>query len=61
MSRRCCRAESAETGLTFVLSVAGISVAVATGTLWELAVVYLIPQRIAIGVRTIIGHEPCPC
>jgi phenylacetate-CoA oxygenase/reductase PaaK subunit len=40
--------EVAETGFLFVASVTGIAVAVATGHFWMLAVVYLIPERIAV-------------
>ena len=42
--------ESAEAGAFAVLSLAGIAVAAATGALWPLAVVYLIPERIGIMV-----------
>jgi phenylacetate-CoA oxygenase/reductase PaaK subunit len=40
--------ESAEAGALLTLSLAGIAAATATGNLWMLAVVYLIPQRIGI-------------
>lgn len=41
-------AEYAETALLFTLSVTGLTVAAITGKLWMLAVVFVIPQRIAI-------------
>ena len=40
--------EVAETGVLIALSVAGLIVAVATGSLWLVLVIYLIPERIAI-------------
>jgi len=42
------RADSIETLATMVLFGAVVAVCAATGTLWELAVVYLIPQRIGL-------------
>jgi phenylacetate-CoA oxygenase/reductase PaaK subunit len=42
-------AESAEAGVLGVLTLAGIGAAAATGNLWTVALVYLIPQRIAVG------------
>ncbi|MGH3530582.1 MAG: fatty acid desaturase [Mycobacterium sp.] len=42
--------ENAETLLMLGLSVAGLTVAIVTGNLWTLAVVFLIPQRIGIFV-----------
>lgn len=41
-------AEYAETALLFTLSITGLTVAAIIGKLWMLAVVFLIPQRIAI-------------
>ena len=40
--------EVAETGVLLTASVTGLIVAIATGNLWTLAVVFLIPQRIGI-------------
>jgi fatty acid desaturase len=45
-------AEYGETAVLFTLSLAGLTVATATGNLLTLAVIYLIPQRIAI---TLLG------
>jgi ferredoxin-NADP reductase/fatty acid desaturase len=42
------RAETLEGGLVFVAGVAGIVAAVQLGVGWELAVAYLIPQRLAL-------------
>jgi phenylacetate-CoA oxygenase/reductase PaaK subunit len=44
------RAETVETGFTLLATVAAVGAATATGNLWMAAVVYLIPQRIAITV-----------
>jgi fatty acid desaturase len=43
-------AEVAETAAMLVLSAAGLTVAIVTGNLWTLAVVFLIPQRIGLTV-----------
>ena len=45
-------AEYGETAVLFTLRLAGLTVATATGNLWMLAAVFLIPQRIAI---TLLG------
>jgi ring-1,2-phenylacetyl-CoA epoxidase subunit PaaE len=42
------KVEVAETGALLLLSVTGLVVAIATGSLWMLAVIYLIPERIAV-------------
>jgi phenylacetate-CoA oxygenase/reductase PaaK subunit len=42
------RGEVAETAALLTATIAGIAIAAATGQLWILAVVYLIPQRIAV-------------
>ena len=44
------KAEVAETLALLTLSVAGLIVAIVTGNLWTLAVVFLIPQRIGLTV-----------
>jgi len=44
------RAEAAETLLMVGIFGAAATAAIATGHLWELAVIYLIPQRIGLGV-----------
>ncbi|MFD4194288.1 fatty acid desaturase [Amycolatopsis thermoflava] len=44
------RGESWETVVMVTLSLAGACAAIATGHLWELAVIYLIPQRIGLAV-----------
>ena len=46
--RRRPKAEVLETTAMFTLSTGGLIVAIATGNLWTLAVVFLIPQRIGI-------------
>jgi fatty acid desaturase len=48
--RRRPRAEVAETGALMALSVGGVAAAVATGSFWMLALVYLIPARVAMSV-----------
>jgi ring-1,2-phenylacetyl-CoA epoxidase subunit PaaE len=40
--------EVAETGALILLSTAGLAVAIATGSLWLVAVIYIIPERIAV-------------
>jgi hypothetical protein len=47
--RRCSPRELAETGAIVSVFVAGVIAAAMTGTLWTVAVVYLIPARIALG------------
>jgi ferredoxin-NADP reductase/fatty acid desaturase len=42
------KAELAETGVLLLASTAGLVTAIATGSLWMVAVIYLIPQRIAV-------------
>jgi hypothetical protein len=42
------RREVAESGVLFALSIAVITATLATGSFWLLAVIYLIPERIAI-------------
>ena len=42
------KAEVAESGVLLLASVTGIVVAIATGHFWMLAVIYLIPERIAV-------------
>jgi phenylacetate-CoA oxygenase/reductase PaaK subunit len=42
------RREVAETGVLFTLSIAVIATTLATGSFWLLAVIYLIPERIAV-------------
>jgi ring-1,2-phenylacetyl-CoA epoxidase subunit PaaE len=44
------RAEVAETAALLTATIAGIAIATATGQLWIVAVVYLIPERIAVVV-----------
>jgi fatty acid desaturase len=46
--RRRPRAELAETGALLTATIAGVTVAAATGHLWMVAVIYLIPERIAV-------------
>ncbi len=46
--RRRPRAELIETGASMTLAVGVIAAAVATGNIWMLALVYLIPQRVAM-------------
>lgn len=43
-------AEYAETAVLFALSMAGLTIATITESLWMLAAAFLIPQRIAIGL-----------
>lgn len=49
LRRRSAR-ELTETAAIIVVFIAGITVAALTGTLWAVAVIYLIPARIALGV-----------
>jgi fatty acid desaturase len=49
LRRRSAR-ELTETAAIIVVFIAGITVASLTGTLWAVAVIYLIPARIALGV-----------
>jgi|tagenome__1003787_1003787.scaffolds.fasta_scaffold20989002_5 phenylacetate-CoA oxygenase/reductase PaaK subunit len=48
--RRRPRAELIETGMLMTATAAGIAAAIATGTIWMVAVIYLIPERIAMTV-----------
>jgi phenylacetate-CoA oxygenase/reductase PaaK subunit len=48
--KRLSAAEARESVAVVVVTVAGIAVAAATGVLWEVALITLIPQRIGLGV-----------
>jgi ring-1,2-phenylacetyl-CoA epoxidase subunit PaaE len=48
--RRRPRAEVAETAVLLIATIAGVATAVATGNIWLVAVIYLIPERIAVTV-----------
>ncbi|WAL63565.1 fatty acid desaturase [Amycolatopsis cynarae] len=49
-ARRRPPAEVAEAFSALVLTTVGVTFAIATGHLWQLAVIYLIPQRLGLGV-----------